>query len=106
VSGQTLPPNAEERTARAAYNAALDNRDIAGQVDALEVLAAQSLARGETLAVPRLVEEALRLLARRDTSYSVFARARKASKLLRLWVRSGRRARPGDDPSKFWFFRT
>jgi|GEM_PF-5860990 hypothetical protein len=85
---------------------ALEEGDHRGHLQAIEVLVPLLIQRGETLASSRLVDEGFSLLGKRDIGLSVVERARVGARLARLWWKSGRSAKTGSDPSKYWFFRT
>ena len=92
---------------RERYNEALESGDLRRQIESLEGLAGEAIRRGETLAAPRLVEEAFETLMRSGNDISRISRARIGSRLIRVWLKSAARARrDGIDPSKYWFFRT
>ena len=98
-------PDGADLTPRERYARAVDHDDIRGQVSALIQLAEHAVAASQTLAAPRLIEEALALVHQKHSPWSLWERARLTLRLSRLWAGVGRSS-TGPDSSRYWFFRT
>lgn len=92
------------------YKRAVEQGNYAKQVQLLVTMAEQAIEREETLAAPRLVEEAWGLVHGKHRPFTGIKRANIAAKLVVLWAKSGiaaHRNRDRDkDASKYWFFHT
>jgi len=91
---------------RAQYRQAVESGDLRAQLHVIEALAGEQLKLGETLSVPRLVEEGLAILMKRKAPFTKLERLQIGLRLLRLWAASGSRDSESPDPSKYWFFHT
>ncbi len=90
---------------RSQYQVALADSDQQGQLHWLIQLIPLVIADGSPLAAARLVDEAF-VLVRTCPDLARTDRVRLGMQCVRLWWRSGRKARDGKDASHYWFFRT
>lgn len=95
---------------QAQYKIAVEQGNYADQVQLLVTMAEQAIARQETLAAPRLVEEAWGLVHSKHRPFTGLSRANISAKLVVLWAKSGvaahRNRDRNKDASKYWFFHT